>query len=68
MASLAQQNVQEFVGYSIDDLLNCDNKPENIDTAFFTYGRFQPGHNGHEKMIMTMLDKGRRTKFNNAQK
>ena len=57
MASLAQQNPQEFVGYSIEKLLNCDNKPENTDTAFFTYGRFQPGHKGHEQMIMTMLAK-----------
>ena len=56
MASLAQQT-QEFVGYPIEKLLNCDNKPENTDTAFFTYGRFQPGHRGHEIMIMTMLAK-----------
>jgi len=60
---LAQQavaqthQVQEFVGYPIEKLLDCDNKPENTDTAFFTYGRFQPGHRGHETMIMTMLAK-----------
>ena len=53
MASLTQP--QEFVGYPIEKLLDCDNKPENTDTAFFTYGRFQPGHRGHETMIMTML-------------
>ena len=47
--------IQEFVGYPIEKLLDCDNKPENTDTAFFTYGRFQPGHRGHETMIMTML-------------
>ena len=63
MASLAQQavaqthQVQEFVGYPIEKLLDCDNKPENTDTAFFTYGRFQPGHRGHETMIKTMLAK-----------
>ena len=58
MASLAQQTqIQEFVGYPIEKLLDCDNKPENTDTAFFTYGRFQPGHRGHETMIMTMLAK-----------
>ena len=58
MASLAHQTqIQEFVGYPIEKLLDCDNKPENTDTAFFTYGRFQPGHRGHETMIMTMLAK-----------
>jgi len=45
MASLAHQTqIQEFVGYPIEKLLDCDNKPENTVTAFFTYGRFQPGH------------------------
>ena len=58
MASLAQQTqIQEFVGYPIEKLLDCDNKPENTDTAFFTYGRFQPGHRGHEHMITTMFTK-----------
>ena len=61
MASLAQEaqmhQIQEFVGYPIEKLLDCDNKPENTDTAFFTYGRFQPGHRGHETMIITMLAK-----------
>lgn len=62
MASLAQQavaqthQVQEFVGYSIENLLNCDNKPENTNTAFFTYGRFQPGHIGHKIMIDKLLE------------
>ena len=57
MAAMAQQNVQEFVGYSIENFQHCNDKPENTDIAFFTYGRFQPGHKGHEKMIMTMLEK-----------
>jgi len=62
MASLAQQAVaqmhqtQEFVGYPIENLLNCDNKPENTNTAFFTYGRFQPGHIGHKIMIDKLLE------------
>ena len=65
MASLAHQmhQIQEFVGYPIEKLLDCDNKPENTDTAFFTYGRFQPGHRGHETMIMTMLAKADRSKY-----
>ena len=60
MASLAQEEtqmhqIQEFVGYSIEKLSDCDNKPENTDTAFFTYGRFQPGHVGHKIMIEQLL-------------
>jgi hypothetical protein len=54
MASLTQP--QEFVGYPIANLLNCDNKPANTNTAFFTYGRFQPGHRGHKKMIIALLN------------
>jgi hypothetical protein len=46
-----------FVGYPIANLLNCENVPEGATTAFFTYGRFQPGHKGHFKMIMMMLAK-----------
>jgi len=49
--------MSKFVGYPIANLLNCENVPENTDIAFFTYGRFQPGHRGHETMIMTMLAK-----------
>ena len=51
----AEAEAQMHLGYSIDELLNCDNKPANTDTAFFTYGRFQPGHKGHKKMIMTII-------------
>ena len=46
----------EHVGYSIENFNNCENIPEGAKVAFFTYGRFQPGHRGHEKMIMTLLD------------
>lgn len=46
---------QTFIGYSIDNFQNCDNKPANTNTAFFTYGRFQPGHVGHENMITSLL-------------
>jgi len=56
-AETQMHQIQEFIGYPIENLLNCDNKPENTVTAFFTYGRFQPGHRGHETMIMTMLAK-----------
>jgi len=54
MASLVQ--AEEHVGYSIENFNNCENIPEGAKVAFFTYGRFQPGHRGHEKMIMTLLD------------
>ncbi len=61
MVSLAHEEtqmhqIQEFVGYSIEKLADCDNKPENTDTAFFTYGRFQPGHVGHKIMIEQLLN------------
>ena len=46
----------EHVGYSIENFNNCENIPEGAKVAFFTYGRFQPGHRGHDKMIMTLLD------------
>ena len=46
----------EHVGYSIENFNNCENIPDKAKVAFFTYGRFQPGHRGHEKMIMTLLD------------
>ena len=46
----------EHVGYSIENFNNCENIPEGAKVAFFTYGRFQPGHRGHEKMIMTLIN------------
>ena len=54
MATKVQQS--EHVGYSIENFNNCENIPRGTNTAFFTYGRFQPGHKGHEKMIMSLLD------------
>jgi len=60
MASLAQTPTAEgekknFIGYPIENLLNCEIcNPTGKTTAYFTYGRFQPGHRGHEVMIMTM--------------
>ena len=61
MASLVQEeapsnNPSEHEGYSIDKFNDCSNIPDGAKVAFFTYGRFQPGHRGHEKMIMTLLD------------
>jgi len=47
---------ESHVGYPIEELINCENIPAGTETAFFTYGRFQPGHSGHEKMIMTLLE------------
>ena len=61
MASLAQTPTSEgekknFVGYPIEKLLNCEIcNPTGKTTAYFTYGRFQPGHRGHEVMIMAMF-------------
>ena len=57
MASLVQTSeAKNFVGYPIDNLLNCEiSNPTGKTTAYFTYGRFQPGHSGHEVMIMTMF-------------
>jgi len=60
MTSIAQsagKEAQMHLGYPIANLLNCENIPEGTTTAFFTYGRFQPGHKGHFEMIMTMLAK-----------
>jgi len=54
MASLVQ--AEEPVGYPIEELLNCENIPAGADTAFFTYGRFQPGHIGHKIMIEQLLN------------
>ena len=54
MATKVQQS--EHVGYSIENFNNCENIPRGTNTAFFTYGRFQPGHKGHEKMIMSLLE------------
>jgi len=54
MASQAQ--LSKHVGYSIENFNNCENIPEKAKIAFFTYGRFQPGHRGHEKMILTLLN------------
>lgn len=54
MASLVQ--AEEPVGYPIEELLNCENIPAGADTAFFTYGRFQPGHRGHKIMIEQLLN------------
>jgi hypothetical protein len=61
MSSLVQaeapsNNHSEHEGYSIDKFNDCSNIPDGAKVAFFTYGRFQPGHRGHEKMIMTLLD------------
>jgi hypothetical protein len=39
---------------TVDMFLKCT-KPSG--TAFFTYGRFQPGHTGHQIMIETLLEK-----------
>ena len=46
----------EHVGYPIEALIDCSNKPEATNTAFFTYGRFQPGHTGHKIMIEKLLE------------
>ena len=46
---------ESHVGYPIKELINCDNIPAETDTAFFTYGRFQPGHIGHKIMIEQLL-------------
>ncbi len=54
MASQVQQS--EHVGYSIENFNNCENIPDKAKVAFFTYGRFQPGHRGHAKMIMTLIN------------
>ena len=57
IAQSAEAEAQMHIGYPIANLLNCENIPDGTSTAFFTYGRFQPGHTGHEIMIMTMLEK-----------
>ena len=46
---------ENHVGYPIEELINCENIPAGTDTAFFTYGRFQPGHIGHKRMIEQLL-------------
>ena len=50
-AMIAQQKHEEKIissenhaGYPIEELINCENIPTGTDTAFFTYGRFQPAH------------------------
>ena len=62
MAAMMSQQKQEekvysenHVGYPIEELINCDNIPAETETAFFTYGRFQPGHIGHRIMIEQLL-------------
>ena len=60
MSQKAQSSEQKassenHVGYPIEELINCDNIPAETDTAFFTYGRFQPGHIGHKRMIEQLL-------------
>ena len=52
----AEEQQSEHVGYSIENFNNCENIPDKAKVAFFTYGRFQPGHRGHEKMILTLLN------------
>ncbi len=44
------------VGYSIENFNNCKNIPNKAKVAFFTYGRFQPGHSGHTKIFMTLYE------------
>jgi len=51
----SSESSESHVGYPIEELLNCENKPAKTDTAFFTYGRFQPGHIGHKIMIEQLL-------------
>ena len=51
----SSESSESHVGYPIEKLLNCENKPAKTDTAFFTYGRFQPGHIGHKIMIEQLL-------------
>ena len=51
----SSESSESHVGYPIEELLNCENKPAKTDTAFFTYGRFQPGHIGHKIMIDQLL-------------
>jgi len=55
MSSAIQE--EKYVGYSIKnfDDPQCENIPDGAKLVFFTYGRFQPGHRGHQKMIMTLL-------------
>ena len=62
-AMIAQQKQEEKIissenhaGYPIEELINCENIPIGTDTAFFTYGRFQPAHTGHKKMIEQLLE------------
>ena len=47
---------ENYVGYPLEQLVNCNNIPEGTNTAFFTYGRFQPAHTGHKKMIEQLLE------------
>jgi len=51
----SSESSESHVGYPIKELINCENIPAGTDTAFFTYGRFQPGHIGHKIMIEQLL-------------